>query len=90
MKTSIIVQNLRSSECAKTIIAKLSELSTISNLAVDVDLAMVSFVYGSFNDALVVKEKLKALGYPSIHYKSSIPNKSFSFKGSRVFKLSKI
>lgn len=89
MKTSIIVQNLRCSECANTIIAKLSELPTISNLAVDVELARVSFVYENFNDALVVKEKLREMGYPSIHYKSSVPNSTFSFSGRAVLKLSK-
>ncbi|WP_339714101.1 cation transporter [uncultured Kriegella sp.] len=89
MKTSIIVQNLKGSACKKAIISKLSELPTISNITVDVDLARVSFVYENFNDALVVKEVLKAIGYPSIHYRSSTSKKTFSFTRGVALKLSK-
>lgn len=45
---------------------------------VDLALAIVSFVYKSINDAIVVKYKLKTLGYAPPDSKSAIAVKAFS------------
>lgn len=89
MKTSIIVQNLKRDGCAKTIISKISEVENMSNLSVDVESAMVSFVYKNINDALIVKDKLKALDYPSIDSKNSMATKAISFVCCATDKMSK-
>ncbi len=89
MKTSIIVQNLKCGGCAKTITFKISEVENISEVLVDIDSAMVSFVYKNMNDALAVRDKLKALGYPSIDNKNSMAAKAISFVSCATGKMSK-
>lgn len=89
MKTSIIVQNLKCGGCAKTITSKLSDLTTISDLLVDVETATVSFISHNFNDAIAVKDKLKALGYPSIERKNSFAAKTMSFVSCATGKMAK-
>ncbi len=79
MKTSIIVQNLKCGGCAHTITTKLSEIKAISDLNVDIDENKISFEYSNENDAFQVKEKLKALGYPSIEDDNDILLKAKSF-----------
>ena len=79
MKASIIIQNLKCGGCAKTITAKLSEIKAISDVHVNLDMAKVSFSYQDSVDALLIKEKLKSLGYPSIDSKNGIGNKAKSF-----------
>ncbi|MFK7811586.1 MAG: heavy-metal-associated domain-containing protein [Maribacter sp.] len=89
MKTSITVQNLKCGGCAKTITSKLSEFENISDLSVDVEASAVSFVFEHVNDALKVKSKLKALGYPSIDDKNSVTAKAKSFVSCATGKMSK-
>ncbi|HEA19792.1 hypothetical protein LCGC14_1600590 [marine sediment metagenome] len=89
MKTAIIVQNLKCGGCAKTITSKLWEVRNISDVAVDVESAVVSIVYENMNDALTVKNKLKSLGYPSIDRKNSMAAKAISFVSCATGKLSK-
>lgn len=78
MRTSVIVQNLKCAGCANTINSKLSSLENISNLEVDVESSKVSFNYQNESDALLVKDKLRALGYPSIENKNSLIDKTKS------------
>lgn len=89
MKTAIGVQNLKCGGCAKTITSKISEIEKISNISVDVASALVSFEHENLNDAFTVKDKLKALGYPSIDSKSSITAKAISFVSCATGKMSK-
>ncbi|CAM4271502.1 heavy-metal-associated domain-containing protein [Zobellia nedashkovskayae] len=89
MKTSIIVQNLKCGGCAKTITSRVSEIENISNLSVDVETSMVSFMHEDLNDALMVKEKLKVLGYPSIDSENSMVSKAISFASCVSGKMSK-
>lgn len=89
MKVSIIIQNLKCGGCAHTITSKLSELDFISDLNVNVDESKVSFNYTNEMDALKVKEKLKALGYPSIDETNSLTTKAKSFVSCATGKLSK-
>jgi len=87
MITSIIVQNLKCGGCVNTIIGKLSEISNVSNILVDKDLSTVSFNTQNSDDALVVKEKLKSLGYPSIEDTNGVITKAKSFVSCAAGKL---
>jgi len=89
MRTSIIVQNLKCSGCAKTIVSKLAAVQHISDVTVDEESATVSFVYKGINDVLVVKDKLRTLGYPSIDAKNTLAAKAISFLSCATGKLSK-
>ena len=89
MKTSIIVQNLKCGGCAQTITTKLAEIKDISKLYVDVDESKISFDYTNENDAIEVKEKLKALGYPSIEDNNDLLLKAKSFVSCATGKFSK-
>ena len=89
MRISIIVQNLKCGGCAKTITTRISEVDNISEVSVDVESSTVTFIYEGINDALKVKDKLKALGYPSINGKNSIKSKATSFVSCATGKMSK-
>ena len=71
MKATVVVQNLKCGCCAKTIIDKVSELENVSDVQVDVDTSSVSFDYQELDDALLVKQRLKQLGYPSLDMKNT-------------------
>lgn len=87
MKTSIIVQNLKCGGCANTITTKLSQLESITNIVVDTELSTVSFTTTSHDDALLVKQKLKSLGYPSIEAANGMRCKAASFISCATGKL---
>lgn len=89
MKTSIMIQNLRCGGCANTITNKLSSIINISNVKVDIDESKVSFNHTNTEDALMVKERLKNLGYPSIEDSNSFTSKAKSLVSCATGKLSK-
>jgi len=89
MKASVIVQNLKCDGCAKTITRKLSEMNHLSDIEVDTETATVHFTCENVDDAMLVKDKLKALGYPSIEYKNSTSAKARSFFSCASGKMSK-
>jgi len=89
MKATIIVQNLKCGGCAQTITNKLSELENISEVHVFLNTSMVSFAYEDSSDALIVKDKLKDLGYPSIDRKNTIASKAKSYLSCASGKMSK-
>ncbi|PQJ18279.1 MULTISPECIES: heavy-metal-associated domain-containing protein [Nonlabens] len=79
MKTSIIVQNLKCGSCAKTITSKLSEISNITDITVDIENSTIAFSATNSEDALEVKRKLKTLGYPTIDDSNGVLSKAKSF-----------
>lgn len=89
MRTSIVVQNLKCGGCAKTITTKLSEIEQVSDVIVDVENARVSFVHKGLEAALLVKARLKTLGYPTIADKNTVGNKAMSFVSCATGKMSK-
>lgn len=89
MKATIIVQNLKCGGCAKTITNRLTELDKVTDVSVEPETSMVSFTYENTNDAIMVKDKLKDLGYPSIDGKNSITSKAKSFVSCATGKMSK-
>lgn len=88
MRTSVIVQNLRCGGCAKTINTKLDSIEGISEVSVDIENSKISFVCSTNDDALLVKSKLKSLGYPSLEDKNSILDKGKSFVSCASGKMS--
>ena len=89
MKATIHIQNLKCGGCAKTITSKVSALCNISNVSVDVESSSVSFNYNDFTDAVLVKDKLKSIGYPSIDMNNSTISKAKSFVSCASGKMSK-
>ena len=88
MKTSIIVQNLKCGGCAKTITNKISEISGITVINVDVENSVVSFSSDNTNSAIAVKNKLKSIGYPSIDDENTFTSKAKSFVSCATGKIS--
>ncbi|WP_291967761.1 heavy-metal-associated domain-containing protein [Maribacter sp.] len=87
--TSIIpIQNLKCGGCAKTIVSKLEEISTVTNVSVNVETSSVSFDAVNQEDINTVKTKLKAIGYPSIDEENSVLSKAKSFVSCATGKLS--
>jgi copper chaperone len=87
--TSIIpIQNLKCGGCAKTIIAKLEEISSVTNVSVNVETSSVSFDAVKQEDITTVKTKLKSIGYPSIDEENSVLSKARSFVSCATGKLS--
>ncbi|MDO6597410.1 heavy metal-associated domain-containing protein [Oceanihabitans sp. 2_MG-2023] len=89
MKTTIIVQNLKCGGCAHTITTKLSEIENINDINVDVEDSKVTFNHINEADALLVRDKLKTLGYPTIEDANSLTSKAKSFVSCATGKLSK-
>lgn len=79
MRTSIIVQNLKCGGCANTITTKLSQLDNVNNIIVNTESSTVSFVALNADDALLVKQKLRTIGYPSIDDSNGMLSKAKSF-----------
>ncbi|MFT0713724.1 heavy-metal-associated domain-containing protein [Flagellimonas lutimaris] len=79
MKTTFHVQNLKCGGCAKTISNKLSGIKEIKDVIVEKDSSSVSFDHQSADDASLVKETLRKLGYPTIDDENSIVDKAKSF-----------
>ena len=63
------------------------EIENLSDIAVDVDESKVSFNYLNQSDLEVVKNKLSALGYPSIDDNNSVISKAKSFVSCATGKL---
>jgi len=64
-------------------------MENISDVLADLELAIESFLYKSINNVIVVKDKLKALGYASIDSKHAYVAKAFSFVSCSTGKMSK-
>lgn len=79
MRTSIIVQNLKCGGCANTITSKLSQLENVKDLLVDTETSSVSFQTENTKDVIIVKEKLKTIGYPSIDDDNGVLTKAKSY-----------
>ncbi|MBO0331158.1 heavy-metal-associated domain-containing protein [[Muricauda] lutisoli] len=79
MKTTFQVQNLKCGGCAKSISKRLSEIKEINDVIVEKDSSSVSFDHQSADDASLVKEILRNLGYPTIDDDNSIVEKAKSF-----------
>ncbi len=79
MKLALNVQNIKCGGCAKTITTKLSELENITDVMVDVDSGTVSFESSNLDATQNLRNKLKALGYPTEDPKNGLGDKAKSF-----------
>lgn len=89
MQISILVQNLKCGGCAKTITTKLSAIPRINGVQVNPDSSSVTFRCEDVDDALLVKNQLKAIGYPSVDEANSVFSKAKSFVSCATGKMSK-
>ena len=89
MKAMLIVQNLKCGGCVKTIISKISDIEHVSNIQVDIEASSVSFEYKDFDDAILVKDKLKHIGYPSMDMENTTMSRIKSFVSCASGKMGK-
>ena len=78
MKTTLTVQNLKCGGCVNTITRKLSEIKNIYSIEVDKIASTVTFRYKDPDEALLVREKLKTLGYTVANDKNSVVSRANS------------
>tara|TARA_Y100000815_G_scaffold264748_1_gene280765 strand:+ start:288 stop:554 length:267 start_codon:yes stop_codon:yes gene_type:complete len=79
VQTTFQVQNLKCGGCVKSISNKLSEIKEIKNVIVDKESSSVSFDHQSADDASLIKEALKRMGYPTIDDENGFGDKAKSF-----------
>tara|TARA_R110002012_G_scaffold61085_1_gene160135 strand:+ start:25440 stop:25709 length:270 start_codon:yes stop_codon:yes gene_type:complete len=89
VKTTFQVQNLKCGGCVKTISSKLSEIEEINDVIVEKDSSSVSFDHQSADDASLVKEALKQMGYPTIDDENGFVDKAKSFVSCASGKISR-
>lgn len=89
MKTTYQVQNLKCGGCARTISNKLSEMKGIEDVIVEKESSSVSFDHQGADDASLVKETLRKLGYPTIDEDNGVVQKAKSFVSCANGKISR-
>jgi len=89
VKTTFQIQNLKCGGCVKTISSKLSEIKEINDVIVEKDSSSVSFDHQSADDASLVKEALKQMGYPTIDDENGFVDKAKSFVSCASGKISR-
>jgi copper chaperone len=87
MKTRLYLQNLKCNGCAKTISNTLSEIKNVSEILVNVEEGSVSLNYINEADLLLIKEALKANGYPAIGEENTFGTKAKSYVSCAIGKL---
>ena len=87
MTTTLYIQNLKCNGCANTITNKLSVLSNISAIKVDVERDSVTFDYEDTIALQSVKETLISNGYPEEGEKNSLGTKAKSFVSCAIGKM---
>ena len=88
MKTTLAIQNLKCGGCANTIVKRLSELASISNVAVDNENDTVAFEHENEDHVNAVSQLLSKLGYPVIGEANSLGKKAKSFVSCAVGRMS--
>lgn len=79
MEETLKIQNLKCGGCANTLITKLSELKSVSNVEVDNNNSAVSFNHENETNLTEVKTLLSKLGYPIVGEKNVLTTKAKSF-----------
>ncbi len=88
MTTTIHIQNLKCGGCANTIITKLSEIDSVTNVSVSVQESAVTINHSSPTALNALKQKLAAIGYPEVGDKNSVLDKAKSFVSCATGKMS--
>ncbi|AEM70639.1 heavy metal transport/detoxification protein [Allomuricauda ruestringensis DSM 13258] len=89
MKTTFRLQNLKCGGCINTISKELSEIKEIKDVIVEKDSSSVSFEHQSTDDASLVKETLKQMGYPTNDEENGFVEKAKYFVSCASGKISK-
>ena len=88
MKHSIKIQNLKCSGCANTITKKLNKMKDITEVSVDNETSIVSFVAADDSRLDEVKRELSSLGYPALNEENKLGKKAKSYLSCVVGKIS--
>lgn len=88
MKQAIIVQNLRCGGCANTITKKLTAISGVQNLNINIEASEISFESENESVTNSVITQLAALGYPQATDDNSLALKAKSFVSCATGKFS--
>lgn len=86
--TSLQIQNVKCNGCANTIINKLSDLTNVSSVEVDVENGLVTFTYEDELALLNAKETLKLNGYPQVGEANPFGTKAKSFVSCAIGRMS--
>lgn len=89
MTTEINVDNIKCSGCAKTVTNRLDQISSVSNVRVDVESGKISFDYQEDSNKTEVISSLKKLGYPLSGEGSGI-DKAKSYVSCMIGKVSNL
>lgn len=89
MTARIIIQNLKCSGCANTIVKQLNQLDDVSEAKVEFNPGMVQFKYTLQGTHELVTNKLKKLGYPIASETNGIGSVARSFVSCGLGRLSK-
>ena len=89
MKTSLAIQNLKCGGCAHTISTKISALTGVEEVEVDVEKARVHFNYTNDDERALVINTLHQLGYPIVGAKNTVVSIAASFVSCAIGKISK-
>lgn len=84
MTAILNIQNLKCGGCAKTIKDKLTEITDIKNIEINIDQNMISFIYEIEATLSESKKLLYEIGYPIVGYKNNISTKAKSFLSCAV------
>ncbi|WP_422349854.1 heavy-metal-associated domain-containing protein [Flagellimonas sp.] len=79
MKTEFQVQNLKCGGCANTIVSKLEAMEDVEEVQVNPESGMVEVNYGSEPTAVMLREKLRTLGYPVLEDDNGVLLKAKSY-----------
>jgi copper chaperone CopZ len=88
MEFTIPIQNLKCSGCAHTIVSKVSAITNITNVVVDMDRLSVKGQAMYADDIENVKIKLAAIGYPEEGMANSLVSKAKSYVSCATGKIS--
>ena len=84
MKTEFQVQNLKCGGCANTIVSKLEAMEDVEEVQVNPESGMVRVRYGSEPTAVMLREKLRTLGYPVLEDDNGVLLKAKSYVSCAV------
>ena len=88
MNTILYIQNFKCGGCAHTITKNIAAMEHISNVEVGVEESTVAFDCDTPESVQLVKEKLKALGYPEDGAANNLGTKAKSYVSCAIGKIS--
>ena len=87
MERTLNIQNLKCGGCANTIITRLEELEGVSNVRVNNETHVVTFMYNEVKALGEVKTLLSTLGYPVEGESNPVTKKAKSYVSCAIGRL---